>query len=391
MMTITPFAIDMYLPAFPEIAADLHTTPAKLALTVSAYFVGFALGQLLYGPLLDRFGRKKPLYIGLFFYIVGSIGCIESKTLEVMIAFRLLQALGGCVAGVAALTMVRDFFEVKETAKIISLLVLILGVSPLLAPTLGGFIATEMGWKWIFIMLIILAVFVAALVYFFLPDGRKPDPTVSLKVKPMVSTFLGVLRNPQFYTYAVSGALSFTSLLLYVGGSPVIFMEIFHVSPKAYGGIFALLSVGFIGSNQINILLLRKYSSDHLLKVSLACQVITSIIFLVGSWYGWYGLTSTIVLFFICLSCLGLTYPNASALALAPFSRNAGSASALIGFLQIGLASIASAALGLFNPTNSVPITLIMTGTSMLAFLVLIKGRKQIKVVESPGEVSAVH
>jgi DHA1 family bicyclomycin/chloramphenicol resistance-like MFS transporter len=376
LMTISPFAIDMYLPAFSQIAGDIGTTSGKLSLTVSSYFVGFAIGQLLYGPLLDKYGRKKPLYFGLLVYIAACIGCMLSKSVEVMIAFRFIQALGGCVAGVAALTMVRDFFPVQETARIISLLILILGVSPLLAPSIGGFIAEGLGWQWIFIILIIVVVLVMALVVFFLPDGRKPDPTISLRAGPMMNIFVTILKNPQFYTYALSGALSFTSLLLYVGGSPVIFMDIFHVSPKTYGLIFALLSIGFIGSNQLNILLLRRFRSDQLLKVALTCQLVTTVVFLVGAVNGWYGLSATIVLIFICLACLGLTYPNASALALAPFTDNVGSSSALVGFLQIGVSGIASAGLGMFNPTSSVPMATIMAFTSLLAFVILLSGKK---------------
>src|SRR5215469_10568895 len=142
LSTVSPFSIDMYLPAFPQIARDLGTTPAEISLSVSGYFVGLALGQLFYGPLLDRFGRKKPIYAGLSLFILSSIGCATARSPDVFIAFRLLQALGGCVAQVGAITMVRDFFPVEESAKIISLLILVLRVSPLFAPTVGGFVTT---------------------------------------------------------------------------------------------------------------------------------------------------------------------------------------------------------------------------------------------------------
>jgi DHA1 family bicyclomycin/chloramphenicol resistance-like MFS transporter len=378
LSTVSPFSIDMYLPAFSQIAEDFGTTPARVSLSVTSYFIGLAIGQMIYGPLLDRFGRKKPLYFGLSIYILTCIGCMQSQSNEVLVALRFIQALGGCVAWVAALAMVRDFFPVEQSAKVFSLLILVIGLSPLLAPTLGGFITTALGWQWVFIVLAIITLLILLLTIFFLPEGYQPDPGVSLKAKPMLNTFATILKQPQFYTYSLAGAFAFSSLFIYVAGSPVIFMEIFHVSPKAYGGIFALLSVGFIGGSQLNIFINRKYKSEQIFRVALITLVITSAIFLVGAFNNWYGLSATIVLFFIALTCLGLTNPNATALALAPFTKNVGSASALLSFLQIGVAGIASAGVGFFNSTDSIPVATIMTSTSLVAFFILVIGRKKL-------------
>jgi len=153
LSTISPFAIDMYLPAFPQIAVALHTSTARISLSIASYFTGMAAGQLFYGPLLDRFGRKLPLYAGMILFITASILCLCSRTVEWLIAMRFVQALGGCAAQVAAMAMVRDFFPVHETAKIISLLILILSVSPLLAPSVGVFVAVHLGWQWVFVVL----------------------------------------------------------------------------------------------------------------------------------------------------------------------------------------------------------------------------------------------
>src|ERR1044071_414520 len=283
LMTISPFAIDLYLPAFANIAADFFSTTVRISLSVTGYFIGFAFGQLLYGPLLDRYGRRKPLFYGLSVFILACVGCMLSRSIEALIAMRFIQAVSGCVAGVAALTMVRDFFPVEKSAKIISLLILILGASPLLAPTIGSLITSWLSWHWVFVFLICLTLIVLGFVFFFLPAKYKPDPTVSLKAGPMINTFWSILRNPQFLTYTLSGAFSFAMLFLYVAGSPVIFMDIFHVTPKVYGGIFALLSVGFIGSNQLNILLLRKFKSEQIFHYALIGQFIFAIIFFVGS------------------------------------------------------------------------------------------------------------
>jgi DHA1 family bicyclomycin/chloramphenicol resistance-like MFS transporter len=380
LTTVSPFAIDMYLPAFSQIAEDFGTTPSRIALSVTSYFIGMAIGQMIYGPLLDRFGRKKPLYAGLSIFIVTCIGCTQVQSTEALVILRFLQALAGCVAWVGALAMARDFFPVEQSAKIFSLLILVIGLSPLLAPTLGGFITTGFGWQSVFIVLAFIVFLILMVTIFFLPEGHKPDPSISLKAKPMFLTFLSILRNPQFSTYSLANAFSFSSLFIYVAGSPVIFMEVFQVSPQVYGGIFAMLSIGFIGGSQLNILINRRYMSEQIFRVALCTLVISSIIFLIGSWYDWYGLEATIILFFIALSCLGLTNPNATALALAPFSKNVGSASALLGFLQIGVAGLASAGVGLFNSTDSLPVATIMTSTSLIGLFILVLGRKRIRV-----------
>lgn len=378
LSTVTPFAIDMYLPAFSEIADEFGTTPARISLSVTSYFIGVAIGQMIYGPLLDRFGRKKPLYVGLSIFLVSCIACTQVTTTESLVVLRFVQALGGCVAWVSALAMVRDFFPVEQSARIFSMLILVIGLSPLLAPTLGGFIAAALGWQAVFVALAIIVFIILIVAVLFLPEGHKPDPTVSLRARPMLMTFASIFGNPQFYTYSLAGALSFATLFIYVAGSPVIFMENYHVSPQMYGGIFALLSVGFIGGSQLNIWINKKYSSEQIFNVALSTLVVTAAVFLIGSVNNWFGLGATIIIFFVALSCLGLTNPNATALALAPFSKNVGSASALLGFLQIGVAGMASACIGLLNSSNSVPVAATMTATSILAFFVLRFGRKRI-------------
>ena len=380
LATVSPFSIDMYLPAFAQIATEYGTTPATISLSVSSYFIGLAIGQMLYGPLLDRFGRKRPLYVGLIIFVISCVGCMQSRSIEALVAFRFVQALGGCVAWVGAMTMVRDFFPVKESAKVFSLLVLILGVSPLLAPTVGSFIATALGWQAIFIVLGVIVMMILLIVVFFLPEGQAPDLSVSLKAKPMFETFLSILKQPQFFTYTFAGAFSFATLFIYVAGSPVIFMEAYHLTPRMYGGIFALLSVGFIGSSQLNIFLVRRYSSEQLFRVALMGQVVVSILFLIGSYNGWLGLYETLGIFFILLSCIGIINPNASALALAPFTRNVGSASALMGCTQIGVAALASSGVGLFNSSDTLPIIALLPATAIVALIFLWIGQRRIGV-----------
>jgi DHA1 family bicyclomycin/chloramphenicol resistance-like MFS transporter len=394
LSTISPFAIDMYLPAFPGIAAALHTSTARMSLSVASYFAGIAAGQLIYGPLLDRFGRKPPLYAGLILFIVASFFCLSSRTVEWLVAMRFVQALGGCAAQVASMAMVRDFFPVHETAKIISLLILILGVSPLLAPTVGGFVALHFGWPWVFIVLALFALLNLVVVFWYLPEGHGADKSVSLRFTPIVQNFVSVLKDAQFTTYALAGAFSFSGLLVYVAGSPIIFMEVFHVSPQAFGAIFAGLAVGFIGSNQVNVLLLRRFSSEQIFFGALWIECPAALLFLIGTVCGWFGLGMTLVLLFIALSSLGLAFPNAAALALAPFDENIGSAAAMLGFLQIGVSGIASASIGVFDSHRMLPVVLILAGTSWLGLAVLIIGKRSIpelRFVEEKGAAPLVH
>jgi DHA1 family bicyclomycin/chloramphenicol resistance-like MFS transporter len=374
---VTPFSIDMYLPAFPRIAADFNATIEKVALSVSTYFLGYALGQIIYGPLLDRFGRKPPLYAGLLLYIIATIGCFTSTSIEFLLVIRFIQALGGCVASVAAMAMVRDFFPVEKSAAVISLLVLILGASPLLAPTIGSFIVGWWGWQFVFIMLAVITAIITAAVFFFLPHAYAGDKTISLKPAPIIKGFKEVLVNPNFYVFALAGSFSFSGLFVYVAHSPAIFMNHFLLTEKQYGGLFALLSVGFIGGSQLNHILTKKFTNQQILKTMLLIQTITAVLFLVGALQQWYGLTAVIVLLFISLSCCGITYPNAAALCMAPFAKNAGTASSLLGFIQIGIGGLISGSVSML-PFNAVTaMSVIMAVTTVIALAILLLGLKK--------------
>jgi MFS transporter, DHA1 family, multidrug resistance protein len=374
--TVTPFSIDMYLPAFPSIASDFNTTIDKVALSVSTYFLGYAIGQIIYGPLLDRFGRKPPLYVGLILYIIATIGCFTTSSIEALWVIRFIQALGGCVASVAAMAMVRDFFPVEKSASVISLLVLILGASPLLAPTAGSFIISAWGWHAVFIVLAVITFLILVCVFLFLPEGHAPDKTISLKPSPIIKGFKEVLTEPRFYVFALAGTFSFSGLFVYVANSPAIFMDHFHLSGKLYGGVFALLSVGFIGGSQLNHILTKKFSNQQILKTVLIVQMTIAVLFLIGSMQQWYGLTAVIVLLFALLSCCGITYPNAAALCMAPFSKNAGTAASLLGFIQIGVGGLISASVGSMLHIDAITaMAVVMASTVIVALVILLSGK----------------
>lgn len=391
LCTISPFAIDLYLPAFPQLAAEFHTTPAKIAFSLSSYFVGLSIGQLVYGPLLDRFGRKRPLYAGLIIFILASYGCLRSTSVEMLIGFRFLQALGACVASVAPTAMVMDFFPPEQGAKVFSLLMLVLSVSPMFAPTVGSFVTVTLGWKWVFILLAAIVFVILIVVYFFLPDKHKPDPTISLRPIPIAKIFWQILRDPVFFTYAFSGALAFCGLFVHVASSPIVFMEIFRVSAGTYGGIFAFLAAGLIGAGQLNILLVRRFSPQTIYLYALIGQAVMGVIFLLAVALFPPSLPLTVGLLFLLLSNVGLSLPNSSVLALAPFTKTAGSASALLGFLQIGAGAVASGLLGLINATTLLPIVLLFAGSGGLALLLLLFGSRGVPPLSRPNATHLTH
>ena len=360
LSAIGPFSIDMYLPGFLSIAEHLHTTVAQVALSLSSFFIGISVGQLLYGPLLDRYGRKNPLYFGISLYIIASLGCAAATSVNALIGLRFLQALGGCAGMVAARAMVRDIFPVSENAKVFSLLMLVIAVSPLVAPTLGGYIAANLDWHYIFFILTAIGVFILAGVHFVLPESRKPDTSVSLMPRPIVRSFYSVLTEPQFYTYVFTSSIASAGLYAYIAGSPAVFIQRYQVTAQHYGWVFAFAAMGLIGSSQLNSLLLKKYKSEQIIVGSLLCQSLISLLFFGGMVAGWWNVYAAVGGVFLYLCCQGFTFPNASALALAPFEKKAGSASALMGSIQMGLGALASAMVSVLS--NSSPTALPMTG-----------------------------
>ncbi|MFV8343927.1 multidrug effflux MFS transporter [Flavobacterium sp. XS2P39] len=394
LTALGPFSIDMYLPGFSGIAKDLNTSVANVSMTLSSYFIGISAGQLLYGPLLDRFGRKKPLFIGLIVYILASLGCAFVTDIDTFIGLRFIQAIGSCAATVASVSMVRDLFPVKDIPKVFSLLMLVVGLSPMLAPTVGGYITADYGWHTVFFILMCMGILILLAAQIGLPNSFKPDTSISLKPKPIITNFVSIVKEPQFYTYAFTGAIAFSGLFTYVAASPILFMDIFKVDAKTYGWIFAFMSLSFIGASQINSLLLRKFTSEQMIYGALITQSVISILFLILAINGSLGLYGTIAMLFLFLACLGISNPNTAGLTLAPFPRNAGSASALMGAIQLGLGALASFAVGVFVKDTMLPMVVIITVTTILALIILIFGKRNIKktIATSPDEgIAIVH
>lgn len=376
LAAVGPFSIDMYLPGFPAIAENLHSTVDMVAYSLSSFFIGICAGQLICGPLLDRFGRKTPLCIGLVLYIIASVGCSLSTSVEMLIIMRFLQALGGCVGMVAPNAIVRDIFPVEENAKVFSMLILILGVSPILAPTVGSYVIAAFGWPVVFIILAVVTALILAMVIFWLPESKKPDPTFSLKPAPILNSFMSVLKQTQFTTYAFAGATASAGLFAYLAGSPYVFMEMYKVTEQQYGWIFSAIAAGLIGTSQLNNLVLKKFSSAQILRVVLITQSCIGLIMLIAGLTNQLTLGSTIFLMFCFLSCQGFTFPNSAALAMAPFDKGAGSASALMGAIQMAFGAFASALVGVFFNATAIPTVAIMFACSFGGLIILSIGRR---------------
>lgn len=379
MTALGPFSIDMYLPGFAEIAKDLNTSVANVSMTLSSYFVGISAGQLLYGPLLDRFGRKKPLFIGLLVYILASLGCVFVTDINTFIGLRFIQAVGSCAATVASVSMVRDLFPVKDIPKVFSLLMLVVGLSPMLAPTIGGYVTEDYGWHTVFFILMCIGIVILIASQIVLPNSYLPDTSISLKPKPIISNFISILKEPQFYTYAFAGATAFSGLFTYVAASPILFMDIFEVDGKTYGWIFAFMSLSLIIGSQLNSVFLNRFKSEQMIFAALISQSVISIVFLLLAMNTLLGLYETIGMLFLFLTCLGITNPNTAGLTLAPFARNAGSASALMGAIQLGLGAFASFVVGVFVQNSILPMVIIMTISTILALTILFLGKRSIK------------
>ncbi|MBS1610100.1 MAG: multidrug effflux MFS transporter [Bacteroidetes bacterium] len=379
LSALGPFSIDMYLPGFPSIADHLHTSIEKVQLSLTSYFIGISAGQLFFGPIIDRFGRKKPLFAGLTIYIVASLGCMLSPSVEVLIGLRFLQALGSCAGAVVSRAMVRDIFPLNENAKIFSMLILVVAISPIVAPTAGGYMSGAFGWQSIFLTLAILSVIILFLAYKFLPESKPADPGMSLHPQKILSDFKYVLQTKQFILYVVAAGFSSAGMFAYISGSPFVFIEIFHVDPKHYGWFFAFNASGLIIASQVNRILLAKRTSEDIISVTSIIQVLSGVILFLLAYSGIIGLAGMVFLLFTYLTMQGFLFPNTSALSLAPFHTRTGIASSLMGCVQMFFSAAASAAVSLLHNGTALPMAAVIACCAVLSFTFISMALKHTK------------
>lgn len=379
LSTISPFSIDMYLPGFPAIAEDLDTSIAHVQFSLTAYLIGIAAGQLLYGPLLDRFGRRIPMYCGLAVYVVATIGCGMSKSIDSLIIMRFFQALGGCAGMVASQTLVRDLFPSNKTAQAFSSITLVIAVSPMIAPTAGGYLTAAFGWQSVFMVLTVVTILILAAVHFVLPEGRVADETISLKPKSVVSNFLTVIREPQFIIYTLAGGIAMSAPFAFISGSADVFINIYGVNEKQYGWVFAFVAAGIIGSSQLNHLLLKRFSNSQLVRYPLIYQTILGTIMVLGTVFDWYNLYTLLAIMFVFVTGQGLIGPNCTALSLAPFTRLTGSAASLLGSYRMAVGGVVSALVSFFHNGTAIPMIAMMAVCPVTAIIILTIGKGAVR------------
>lgn len=375
LIALSPFSIDMYLPAFPTIASSLKTDIAQVGYSLTSYYAGLCIGQLIYGIVIDRFGRKKPLMIGLFIYLLAAIGCALAPGINLLIAIRLFMALGGCVGMVAARAMVRDLFPPEDTAKILSVLVLVMGVAPIIAPTIGGGVNTLMGWRWVFGVMGLISLILIVAVKWFLPESKPADVSVSMKLKVIVPEYLAILKNKSFVIYSLAGGVSYAGMYAYIAGSPFVFMQQFGFSNNAYGWAFAFNACGLIMGSQINRLALKWYDSAKISNYASVLLFFTGGVLLLLTSMGFAGPVTTLIFTFLFLFWLGFINPNATALALKPFSVAAGRASAILGSIQMIAGVAASWLVSFLNNGTIVVMPAVMFVCTLLTVVLLISYR----------------
>ncbi len=375
LSALGPFSIDMYLPGFPDIAEDLGTTIPKVGYSLTSYFVGISVGQLIYGPIVDRFGRRIPLIFGLSLYVVAAICCALSPTINWLIGLRGLLAIGGCAGMVAGRAVVRDLFPPAEIAKVLSTLMLIMGVAPLIAPSIGGWMVTALGWRAIFVTLAAISASMLIAVLFFLPESRGADKSVRLDPASVTKKYFHVLKQPAFIVFGMAGAFTLGSLFAYISGSPFIYMEKFNFTQTQYGLLFSLNSFGYIGGSQVNRILLKRFDSLRIAEMASLTVAVLGFLMVLSAVTP--GISGYVMLgfLFLFLFMSGLLGPNSTALALEPFSENAGTASALIGFTQMLFGALGSALVSALHNHTALPMTGVMAGCA-LASAGLILGQR---------------
>lgn len=366
LMAFGPLSIDMYLPAFPAMAREFGATPAEVQRTLSLYFAGLAVGQLLYGPLADRFGRRAPLLGGMLLYVVAAVGCATADSLAALSAWRFVQALGGCAGMVITRAVVRDRFAPKEMARVFSQLLLVMGVAPIIAPLLGSSLLELFGWRGIFWTLVILGVACVSALAALLTESLPPDRRIAAGPRAIVHTYRSLITDPRFLAPVLGGGLLWCTLYVYIGGAPFLYMELHAVTPSRFGLFFGLNAAGLIGVAQVNARLLRTRSTAALLRTGTLMVSAGALLLAVAVFFGWGGLIGVAVPIFIMLSGLGFVGANVSAIALAPFARAAGSASALMGTVQFTIGAACGAlASALFDGTG-VALTVVMAVAAVL-------------------------
>ena len=380
LSAIGPLSIDMYLPAFKNIAAALQCSQEQMGYTLSSFFFGICMGQLISGPLLDHFGRKNVLYIGLSLYVLSSIACAFATSVEALVVFRLFQALGGSVGMVAPNAVIRETFEEKERPKIMSMMILILGVSPILAPSLGSLLLTLASWKAIFLVLAGILLLIIFLIKSWLPEKTNREHGGAFRISTILKAYRALFKEKEYLIFAFTGAIGAGSIFTFVGGAPLTFLTYYQVSESKFGLIFAIVASGIISASQLNRVVLKKYTSLQVLRVTLPTQLALGLLLSLLAKFELLNMELNIFLLFLIMGCQGFNFPNVATLALRPFHRGAGTASAMLGSIQMAWGAVCSVLVGLLFDGTPFTMAIVIFGCAALANIILFGlGRRIVK------------
>ena len=363
--------MDMYLPSLPDVATDLGTSATAAQFTISGVLIGAGLGQLLMGPLSDRYGRRRPALVGIAIHVVASLACMVAPTIEILIAMRMLQGIGNSAATVTAMAGIRDRLTGGPAARVLSRLMLVIGVAPLLAPTVGGFIANQFGgWRAVFAALALFGVVLALLVYRFLPDTLAPENRTSAGVSTALRGYAALLRDRQFVALAFLPALAMSVVLSYVSGAPFVLREQFGLSAQQFALVFAANGLGGVILSQVNASLVRRYEPLAILRVAIPGVLALAAVLLLIAATSFGGLFGLLVPLWLLMSATMILPANATALALSRHGERAGTAAAFLGSLQSGLAGVVSPFVG-FLGGDAVAMATVLTTVLAAAFILL--------------------
>ena len=368
LQAFAPLSIDMYLPAMPEMGRVFHTTAAEVQITMVTFLAGFALGQSVYGPLTDRFGRKPPLYFSLLLFIISSLACAFSPSIKIMAVFRLFQAIGACGGGVISRAQVRDLFPPDELRKVFSMLILVLGVSPIIAPLIGSYLLLWFGWRSPFLAQASLGVLCMAGMHFRMEESLADDQRRPLRWSVIKQGYAQLFRDPTFIGASFVCGFGAAGIFAYITSAPFVFMGLYHVPTEHFGWLFGSVAAGMVAASQINGHMPKRIPVWKVLRVANIVQLIAGVLLLACAITGFGGLWGIYVNLFVYVAAQGFVFPNGSAIAMMRHGNVAGTASALLGTNQFVIAALATAVLGLMdNP--AIPMALVICASAAIAMV----------------------
>jgi DHA1 family bicyclomycin/chloramphenicol resistance-like MFS transporter len=368
LTAIGPISIDMYLPAFPEMAANLGATGSQVERTLAAYLIGMAGAQLIYGPLADRFGRKPPLYGALIVYILASAGCALAPTVEFLTVCRVVQAMGGAAGMVISRAVVRDHYSTQEAARALSMLMLVMGIAPILAPLVGAQVLTLAGWRGIFAVITLAGIALFVAVSRIMVESLPHEKQVALSWGHIFRTYWGLIRHRRFVAFALSGGMGSATMFAYIVASPRLFIEYFGVSPQSYGFIFGFNALSLIVGSQVSARLLKTHRPEKLLPWALLAMMSAGLSALALILIGWITMPLIMLCMMSFMFTQGFVGPNSAAMALSDQGRQLGSASAMMGTITMSCGALAGLTVSLWDMAGPAPLGWIMGGCTTLAF-----------------------